>query len=396
MIRLVVTLMLVAIVGAAHAQPAPRVALDVTLPATENFSINHDGPGARLAVGRDGVHYVLLHQFRPAAQPLEPASEARIDLVVLAPDGTLKRRQTLPVAEKITSNGFAISSLGLVIAGSGDQAVFWSSNDPDIPARGDRNRFATLLRLGADGHVKRASAIGPPSLVRSRTDTRAYYELYVYLPTPDNALLLGGGFGSGPYAWWMGKFNLDGVRLWQAGPGSGFPERVAATARRADGGWLSLVTEMPRSGGLDWVIRRNAADGAPLSRIRLSPPVGYEVAVLRSGSVLVANADNGRSQAVELIFVDDLGHIRRRAPWPFAQTLRLIADGDGLAAIVEDEAASDGRRYVVRADAAGVIRWRSAAADITEIVRMPDGQIAALIRVGQDGGGLRLVRYADP
>lgn len=396
MIRLIAPLISAAMAGAALAQPAPRVMLDVPVPAAERFRINHEGPGARLAVGRDGTHHILVHQFQPAAQSLEPATAARIDLVAVASDGELKRRQTLPATEKITFNGFAIASLGIVTASSGDHAVFWSANDPDIPARGDRSRFATLLHLAADGGVKKTSAIGPPNVARGRTDARAYYELYVYAPTPDNAVLLGGGFGSGPYAWWMGKFNLDGVRLWQAGPGNGFPERVAAAARRLDGSWLSLVTEMPRSGGLDWVIRRNAADGTALSRTRLPMPVGYEAAVLRNGSVLIANAGDGRAAAQELVFVDDRGHIRRRSPWPFAQTLRLIADGDGLAAIVEDDAASDGQRTVVRADATGAIRWRSAAADVTEIMRTPDGHIAALVRTGKDGEGLRLVRYADP
>ncbi|HEX2887904.1 hypothetical protein, partial [Vineibacter terrae] len=324
-------------------------------------------------------------QFASRPEPLQPASEARVELLKLAPDGRLVWRRTLPVREKIGIEGFAISSLGVVIAGNGELAVVWSANDPDM-SRGPRRRFATLLRLDADGNVKSDSAIGPPSPAHGRNDPHGYYELYVYQAAAPDALLLGGGFGSGPYAWWMGKFGLDGRRLWQAGPGTGFPERVAAAGARPDGSWLSLVTEQPRDGGLAWFIRRYAADGRLLARTRLPQPVENEATVLRHGCALVTSADM-------LDFVDDTGRLLRRAPWPFAQTLRLMADGDGIAAIVE---ASADMRRVVRADALGAIRWRSATADATDIAPTPDGQLAALVRSGKDGETLRLVRYADP
>jgi hypothetical protein len=83
-------------------------------------------------------------------------------------------------------------------------------------------------------------------------------------------------------------------------------------------------------------------------------------------------------------------------PWPFPQTLRVVADGDGFAAIVEDSPGLEGPRRIVRADARGVVRWRSTAIDAAEIVRTPDGQIAALVNPGNDAGALRLVRLADP
>jgi hypothetical protein len=210
-------------------------------------------------------------------------------------------------------------------------------------------------------------------------------------------VLLAGGYGSGPYAWWLGKFTLDGIRLWQAGPGTGFPERVAVMERRLDGSWLGLVTEMlPRGGGLDWFFHRYAADGRLLRRTRLQHLVGHEVAVLRDGAVLVGTSDDAAPRP-ELVFIDDHGRVRRRAPWPFTETLRLIAVGDGFAAIVQDSAAADAPSRIVRADGQGAIRWHSApAADVFAIVAAPDGGVVALLRAAGDDRSLRLVRYAEP
>ncbi|HJQ58659.1 MAG TPA: hypothetical protein VJ890_17250 [Vineibacter sp.] len=380
----------------AQAQFAPRATLDVVLPAAAGFKLALESPGAPLAIAADGTHYVLLHQFAPGAKPAEPAREAWVELLAVAADGALKWRRALPIRDKVTSSGLSISSLGVIAASAGGIVVVWSPNDPPEP-RAPRSQIATMLRLGTDGTVRKASPIGPPSATRAVNDPAAYYELYVYRATPDNGVLLAGGYGSGPYAWWMGKFNLDGIRLWQAGPGNGFPERVASLERRLDGSWLGLVTEMvPRGSGLDWVIRRYAADGKLLRRTRLAPPVGQEVAVLRDGAVLVAPSEESATQA-ELVFVDDHGRVRRRTPWPFATTLRLIAAGDGLAAIVRESDAAEAPSFVVRADAQGVIRWRGpAVADVHSIVALPDGRIAALLRDTAEASALRLVRFTEP
>lgn len=397
MIRLIAALTAFAMCGAAQAQPAPRTTLDIALSAADGFVLRPQASGAPLAIGRDGSSYVLLHQAMPALAPTDPARAARVDLVAVSRDGAEKWRQTLPVQAKRDSAGFAISSLGVIATTSGNLAVVWSAHDedPPEPPRKARADVATLLRLDAEGRVRKVSPIGPPSVAHGRSDPRAYYELYAYLPTPDNAVLLGGGFGSGPYGWWLGKFNLDGIRLWQAGPGQGFPERVASIGRRPDGGWMALVTEMPRRDTLQWALRRYAADGRLMRRTRLPVPVESEAAVLPDGGALLAHADDDPAKT-ELVVVDDIGRVRRRVAWPYAQTLRLIAAGDGLAAIVQDSGDSDAPAHVVRVDTAGVVRWRSTAADIADIVATPDGDIAALLRTGSDGRAMRLVRYSDP
>jgi hypothetical protein len=396
MIRPFVALVAIALCAAAHAQPTPRTPLDVRLSAADGFNVAPLSPGAPLAIGVDGTHYVLLHQIAPGATPVEPAREAWVELIAITRDGAVKWRRALPIRDKVTSAGLSIASLGVIAASAGDLAVVWSANDRQA-SRATRPDVATLLRLGGDGQVKKASPIGPPAARRADADPNAYYELNAYRATPDNGVLLAGGYGSGPYAWWLGKFTLDGIRLWQAGPGTGFPERVAAMERRLDGSWLGLVTEMlPRGGGLDWFFHRYAADGRLLRRTRLQHLVGHEVAVLRDGAVLVGTSDDAAPRP-ELVFIDDHGRVRRRAPWPFTETLRLIAVGDGFAAIVQDSAAADAPSRIVRADGQGAIRWHSApAADVFAIVAAPDGGVVALLRAAGDDRSLRLVRYAEP
>jgi hypothetical protein len=242
--------------------------------------------------------------------------------------------------------------------------------------------------------VRKQTLIGAPSRAAGRNDPAGHYEAEVFEPTSDNAILVGGGFGSGPYGWWIGKFSLDGVRLWQAGPGNGFPERVASLARRPDGSWIGLVTEM-HGRGLDWFVRRLAADGKPLARHQVPIPLDQPAAVLRDGNLFVLNSGDVAKKS-ELVFTNDVGQVRQRVPWPFPQTLRVVAADDGFAAIVEDSPGLEGPRRIVRADARGVVRWRSTAIDAAEIVRTPDGQIAALVNPGNDAGALRLVRLADP
>lgn len=387
-------LLALAIQATAQAQPAPRVTLDAELRAADGFTFDRHTDRGRLAVASNGMHHVLLHQAKGGREPLATASDARVDLVSVTPDGKVTLRKALPIREKLGLSGFSIASLGIVVARSGDLAVFWSPNEEGHETRPGRS-FGTLLRLGTDGGVRKATAIAAPTRASARQDPAAYYEIGAWQATPDNGVLLGGGFGSGPYAWWMGKFSLDGVRLWQAGPGGGFPEQVAAIGPRANGSWLSLVAESTPGGGLHWFIRHNAADGTLLARRRLSLPVGNAAAVLRNGVALVSYVDD-RAQRLELIFVDDAGTIRRRAPWAFGTPYMLQADSGGLAAVVAVSTdANETRTCVVRIDGEGTVRWRSAEVDVADLAPTPDGQIAVLLRSDKDDR-LRLVRYADP
>jgi len=393
MIRAAIWLVVLSACVAAQAQPAPRVAMTVELPVADGFMLNPYIDSGWLAVGPDGVHYVLLPMFKPGSEPLGPARGARLDLVALGPDGSLKRRTTLPARQVISTSGFAVNSLGVVVTRSGDLGIFISGEDPDAAQAAPGTETTSLWRLGPDLGVKKISRISPPH--GGRSDKGSFYAVSIFLPTSDNAIMLGGGCGIGPVAWWMGKFSLNGERLWQVGAGSGFPESVAALRQRADGTWLSLVMEVPRgTERMDMVIRRHTTDGKSLSHTRLAeiqPPV--IAAILNDGMVIITSG-NDPARTSQLHVVSDSGRLVSRAPWPFAQTFLTIADGDGFAAIVSNASTGEMPKYVVRVDARGVVRWRSAAAaDAMTIVRTPDGQIAALERIGN---GLRLVRYADP
>ncbi len=383
-----------AICTAAQAQPAPRTALDVSLPAGDGFQFDRWFSGGRLAIGKDGTHYVLSYEVNPLAGARATVSDARIDLRALAPDGAVKHQRTLPVRQGIGHKYFSLNATGVVVARSGDLAVFVSATDPAMMKAG-RFTDATLFRLAADLRVKKTSDIGPPDAA-SRKAAESFYGPEIYLPTRDNAIMLGGGYGPGPHVWWVGKYSLDGARFWQDA-GRGIPETTAAIAQRPDGSWLAVVKEMARSPtGLDVSARRYTIDGKLLARTRLAQISPDAVAViLRDGIAFITSADRAARRS-ELIVVGDHGRTLRRAPWPFAATLSAIEDGDGIAAIVAEPGSDPAPRYVVRADAQGVVRWRSAAIDATQIVRTPDGQVAVLADAGTERKSLRLVRYADP
>jgi hypothetical protein len=382
--------------GTTRAQPAPRTTLDVVLPAADGFVLDPYAPQGRLAIGNDGTHYVVLNQFAPGPQPSAPAREGRLEFLAVAPDGTIRQRRILPVRGKLGPSGFDLASLGLVTTLRGDAALFLSFRDDDAVPNVVRHGVTTLLRLDGDGTVRNEGRIGAPSAAIGRANPAAHYAIRTYVPTPDNDLLVAGGYGNGAYTWWMGKFTLDGARLWQAGPGKGFPEAVASAGRRRDGSWIALVAEAnPDGRGAACFIHRYAAGGKLLERHRLSYPAIEAMTVLPTGSVFVSGAE-GRPETNELVFVDDTGRFTRRTPWPFTRTARIIADGKGLAAAVRQIDGADVASFVVRTDARGTLRWRSAALDVGEIVRTPAGEIAALVWAGKGGTALHLMRFADP
>ncbi|TXL82172.1 hypothetical protein FHP25_00270 [Vineibacter terrae] len=389
MIRVGLALAALAVCAApALAQPAPRVVTDLALPVAEGYTFDPIPSPGRLAVGRDGGFYVLLHMFKRVADAADSAREEQVDLLAVAPAGTVTRRRTLPVQEVVGSSRFDLNALGVVAARSGDLAVFMSTTDPA------GRSSARLLRLDPDFNLKKAAPVGPPT---RHDDPGSFYVVETYLPTPDNAVLLAGGWGLGPVAWWMGKLSLDGVRLWQAGPGAGFPERVATIAPRPDGTWLSVAVEMHGVGrGTGWYIRRHATDGRPLARLTLAQPDDAVVAVLREGCMLIVNANPDSRRKAEMVLVDDRGRVARRMPWPYPRTSSVTANGAGIAAVVSDSDATDAPTWLVRADAKGTIIWRQGPMSVDEMTSLPDGRIAALAHPGQADAPPHLVVYADP
>jgi len=371
----VVALAILAGCAAAQAQPTPRVTLDVVVSPPAGLRPHEGASHGRLAVGADGTYYVLMSWHAEA-------SVARIELVAIGRGGEEKMRIPLPIRLPIDSMGFAVQSMGVAVSHSGDLAVLVSGQGQ-----------TTLFRLRADGRIKNASEIAPPAVgVRFGGDD--YYQLRHYVATPDNALLLAGGYGSGPYSWWMGKFSLDGGRLWQKGPSRGWPDSVNALRLRGDGSWIVILEEQRvESMTHHCFLDRYAGDGRRLARTSIDFKGCYTAAVLAEGSV-IASERRGSSQS-ELIFLDDTGKATRETTWAFDSIDWMIADGPGLAAIVSERPGPDSVNAVVRADSVGTLHWKSPVGEISDIVRTPDGQIAALVwQVAPRE--VRLVVYADP
>jgi hypothetical protein len=367
--------------------PAPRVTLDIALPPPPDHRLSGLGPSGRLAVGADGSLYIAASSFQPSPDGILPAKSARIELLAYTRDGAQKYRTRLPVQAGVGPNGFNAESLGIVAFPSGEAALFLSSSNTRVALPQDERSVTTLYRIDASGKVQSAASVLPAGNVRG-----AFYRTRFYVPTADNGLLVGGGYGPDPFNWWIGKFDAVGRRAWQAGPGPAYPEDVYGLAAKPDGSVSAIIQEVGQMSGLSqWTVARFAADGTAQGRAPFNT-LGTSF-VLLPGFWISAVDIFQTANAPALVRLDEQGKVLGSARWPFDQTRRLIADGDGVAAVVC--AASGPLCFVVRAGVDGKIRWQSPAGSFTDIARTPDGQIVA-VSWSADMLSASLVRYADP
>lgn len=372
---------------AAAPPPEPRTTLDIALPSFDDHRLSGFGPPGRLTVGPDGTLHVALSSLSPSPDGILPARSARIELLAIASDGTQKYRTSLPIQAGVGKAGFNVESLGVVAYPSGETTVFLSSSNQAMALPQDERDVTTLFRIDANGEVVSAARV-PPA-----TDAAGgFYLTRFYLPTRDGGVLVGGGFGPDPFNWWIGRFGADGERQWQAGPGPAYPENVYGLAVLPDGTISAIIQEAGQSLSLSqWYVARFGADGTPQSRSPFDV-LGTSFARL-AGQWVSALGIFDPAGEPSLLRLDDQGKVLGRAPWPYDRTHRMIADGDGIAAIVC--AAAGPLCFVVRAGIDGRIQWLSPPDVISDIARTPDGQIAAVIW-SADNLSARLVRYADP
>lgn len=367
--------------------PAPRVTLDVALPAPPAHTLSGLGPPGRLAVGADGTMYVASSSFQPSLDGMPPARSARIELAAYGTDGAQKYRTMLPVQAGVGPRGFNAESLGVVARASGESAVFLSSSNTRVALPQNERSVTTLFHIDARGKVLRAAPVPPATNVAG-----AFYRVRSYVPTADNSLLVGGGYGPDPFNWWIGKFDAESRRAWQAGPGPAYPEDVYGLAARPDGSVSAIIQEVGQMSGLSqWYVASFAADGTARGRAPFSG-LGTSFALLPGYWVSAVDIFQGAG-APGLVRLDEQGNVLGRASWPFDQTRRLIADGNGVAAVVC--AAAGPLCFVVRAGVDGTIRWQSAPGTFSDIARTPDGQIVA-VSWSADLLSASLVRFSDP
>ena len=144
------------------------------------------------------------------------------------------------------------------------------------------------------------------------------------------------------------------------------------------------------SGLSRWIVARFGADGTPQGRAPFDA-LGTSFALLPGFWVSAVDALQAPN-APALVRLDEQSKVLASAPWPFDETRRLIADGDGVAAVVC--AAAGPLCFVVRARVDGKIGWQSPPGSFTDIARTPDGQIVA-VSWSADMLSASLVRYAD-
>lgn len=387
--RLSIGLLAALLCSPAFAQPQPRVVLDVPLPPPPGHQLSGLGPPGRLTVGPDGTHYVLASSFKPSADGILPASDARVEIMAFARDGKARYRAMLPVQASIGKRGFDAASLGVAVLPNGQTMVFLSSSNQAMATPQRERSVTSIYRVSTAGSVVRSTSVAPAV----PGSPASFYQTKFYLPTSDNGLLVGGGFGPDPFNWWIGKFDFEGRRVWQAGPGPGMPEDVYGLALRPDGGISAAVQEILAMQQLSqWYIVQLGPDGSPQGKVPFNT-AGTSFALTPGGWVsAVSEFQTAGSPA--LVRLDANGNVASSAPWNYGQTRRMIADGEGVVAVVCNTI--DGPPcYVVRAGVDGKVRWQSAPLTVTDIVRTPDGQIAAILW-SDDLLSSRLVRFADP
>lgn len=389
LMRLSTGLALVLLCSPALAQPQPTIVLSVPLPPPPEHQLSGLGPPGRLAVGPDGTHYVLSTSFKPSSDGILPAADARAEIMAFGRDGKAGYRAMLPVQAGIGKRGFDAASLGVAVLPNGEAMVFLSSANQAMATPQRERSVTSIYRVSAAGSVVRATPV-PPAVSGSPA---SFYRTKFYLPTSDNGLLVGGGFGPDPFNWWIGKFDTEGRRLWQAGPGPGMPEDVYGVAVRPDGSISAVVQEIGAIQQLSqWYVVQLGSDGTVQGKVPFKT-AGTSFALTPSGWVAAAS-EFQTAGSPALVRLDANGNVAGSAPWNYGQTRRMIADGNGIVAIVCNTIDRP-PCWIVRAGTDGKVRWQSQAVNATDIVRTPDGQIAAILW-SDDLLSSRLVRFADP
>ena len=110
----------------------------------------------------------------------------------------------------------------------GRGGVFLSSSNTRVALPQDEHSVTTLYRIDANGRVQSAASVLPAA-----NASGAFYRTRFYLPTADNGLLVGGGYGPDPFNWWIGKFDCRGPAHLAGRPGTGLSGRRLRPCRQA-------------------------------------------------------------------------------------------------------------------------------------------------------------------
>ncbi|OWY59338.1 hypothetical protein B7486_75105, partial [cyanobacterium TDX16] len=168
---------------------------------------------------------------------------------------------------------------------------------------------------------------------------------------------------------------------------------VYGLALRPDGTISAVVQEILAAQQFSqWFIVQLGADGTQQGRAPFKT-AGTSFA-LTPGGWVAAVSEFQTAGSPSLVRLEANGNVAGSASWNYGQTRRMIADGNGIVAIVCNTI--DGPPcWIVRAGPDGKVRWQSQPVNATDIARTPDGQVAAILW-SDDLLSSRLVRFADP
>jgi len=298
-----------------------------------------------------------------------PEAASLVEWLHLDHDGAVVSRLPIDIAARSTT-GFSLQAARL---GNGEVALFAPS---PFKASGARTMLAGLLRLSAEGRVLHTAALGHPSFAdetyRKSPDSVLYANAVV--PAPDGTLALVGVYGSDPYVPWWAHCTSDGTLIADGDelrpmPGPG----VTGASFDADGS-LRIVTESSQraQGQFDTVLHVYSPRGS-LKEQPILAERGGELTVSAFTAQELALIVREPKPAIS--FFTRTGQLLRSTPWTDPIPQRIIADGDGLAAL---ESADGKRNQILRIDSTGKIAWRSAPGLFLALARAPDGELRVL------------------
>ncbi|MGE0735837.1 MAG: hypothetical protein AB7G15_06525 [Alphaproteobacteria bacterium] len=134
----------------------------------------------------------------------------------IAPDGKIVWRR--PLTELL---GYGVSAARFI--GGGRLVIYGEiPQDQRVRAKPDEKfafgRFVVLSPTGEHELTIPMYRAAPSTHVDRPESDDDSYELRL-APSRDNGFVAFGGFGSGPYTWWLARYDAAGKQLWQQGDG---------------------------------------------------------------------------------------------------------------------------------------------------------------------------------
>jgi len=307
----------------------------------------------------------------------------------IALDGKIIWRR--PLAELL---GYGVSAARFI--GGGRLVIYGEiPYDRRVRAKPDEpfafGRFVVLSPTGEHERTIPMYRAAPSTHVQHAESDDDSYELRL-APSRDNGFVAFGGFGSGPYTWWMARYDGAGKQLWQRGDGRLLLTQIDDAQQWVDGRlavlWVqgALSAQAPAAAQL----RVLNAQGHVAQRYAISR---YKSACYRfAGERVVVGGFKDR-----IAWFDFTGRLIRSvavsgSPCP----LDVAPDGSAVWEVNKYSDTENGK--TLPAGVAGIRAgekqpWQFELRDVAELAALPGGSMIALLHGPKPSRAFVLRRY---